>query len=34
VPKQANEFTCSGCFLVKHQSQLVDQKKTLCRDCA
>ncbi len=33
VPKQPNEFTCSSCFLVKHQSQLIDTKKNLCRDC-
>lgn len=34
VPKQANEFTCSSCFLVKHQSQLADPKKNICRDCS
>ena len=34
VPQQANEFTCSRCFLVKHRSQLADAKKTLCADCA
>ncbi len=34
VPQQANEFTCSSCFLVKHRSQLADAKKTLCADCA
>ena len=33
VPKQANEFVCSNCHLVKHQSQLADPAKTLCRDC-
>ena len=33
VPVQANEFTCRSCFLVKHRSQLADEKKTLCRDC-
>lgn len=34
VPPQPNEFTCRSCFLVKHQSQLADKKKMLCRDCA
>jgi hypothetical protein len=33
VPKQANEFVCASCFLVKHQSQLADASKNLCRDC-
>jgi hypothetical protein len=33
VPKQANEFVCASCFLVKHQSQLADPTKNLCRDC-
>jgi hypothetical protein len=34
VPPQANEFTCSNCYLVKHRSQLKDKAKMLCRDCA
>jgi hypothetical protein len=34
VPIQATEFVCKRCFLVKHQSQLKDKKKMLCRDCA
>lgn len=34
IPVQANEFTCSNCFLVKHRSQLRDKKKMLCIDCA
>ena len=34
VPQQSNEFTCRSCFLVKHRSQLVNEKKTLCLDCA
>lgn len=34
LPQQQNEFTCRKCFLVKHQSQLVDKKKKICRDCA
>src|SRR5438445_11560221 len=34
VPKQADEFTCSSCFLVRHRSQLADEKKMICRECA
>jgi hypothetical protein len=33
APKQANEFVCSNCHLVKHHSQLADPKRELCRDC-
>lgn len=33
VPKQANEFVCSNCHLVKYQSQLADSARQLCRDC-
>lgn len=33
LPKQEDEFTCLSCFLVKHRSQLVDAKRTMCRDC-
>jgi hypothetical protein len=33
VPKQANEFVCASCHLVKHNSQLADRKRQLCRDC-
>ena len=33
LPKQEDEFTCLSCFLVKHRSQLVDAKRTWCRDC-
>ncbi len=33
LPKQANEFVCQSCFLVKHIGQLADDKKMLCRDC-
>jgi hypothetical protein len=33
VPKQANEFVCSNCHLVKHLSQLADPAHELCRDC-
>ena len=34
LPRQADEFTCSKCFLVHHRSQLVDEKKMICADCA
>lgn len=33
APIQANEFVCSNCRLVKHNSQLADRKRQLCRDC-
>jgi hypothetical protein len=34
VPRQADEFTCNRCFLVRHRSQLADVKKGVCRECA
>lgn len=36
LPRQADEFTCSRCFLVHHRSQLAETKKgqLICRDCA
>ena len=36
VPKQADEFTCSSCFLVFHRSRLArDTNPTMvCADCA
>jgi hypothetical protein len=36
LPKQADEFTCSSCFLVHHRSRLAREKngKYICRDCA
>lgn len=34
IPKQADEFTCTSCFLVHHRSQLADPEKRICRDCA
>ncbi|HYO19229.1 MAG TPA: DUF4193 domain-containing protein [Dermatophilaceae bacterium] len=36
VPKQADEFTCSRCFLVHHRSQLAKMVKgqPVCRECA
>lgn len=33
TPKQANEFVCANCHLVKHNSQMADKKRNLCRDC-
>jgi hypothetical protein len=36
VPKQADEFTCSSCFLVHHRSRLASEKNgvMICSDCA
>lgn len=34
IPVQKDEFTCMSCFLVHHRSQLADEKKLICRDCA
>jgi hypothetical protein len=36
LPKQADEFTCTRCFLVHHRSQLVSDRGSdlICRDCA
>jgi hypothetical protein len=36
IPKQANEFTCSSCFLVHHRSRLASEKHgvMMCTDCA
>lgn len=36
MPKQADEFTCSSCFLVHHRSRLVRGRdgETICTDCA
>src|SRR5699024_200696 len=36
VPRQADEFTCSQCFLVHHRSQLAYEKNGLpvCSECA
>jgi hypothetical protein len=37
IPRQADEFTCSRCFLVHHRSQLARETKSgepICRDCA
>ncbi|WAM14673.1 DUF4193 domain-containing protein [Rhodococcus sp. JS3073] len=34
IPKQADEFTCTSCFLVHHRSRLADTQQLICRDCA
>lgn len=36
LPRQADEFTCSRCFLVHHRSQLAKEKngQLICRECA
>ena len=37
IPRQADEFTCSRCFLVHHRSQLATKNKNsqpICTECA
>ena len=36
LPRQADEFTCSHCFLVHHRSQLATEKgsQLICKECA
>ncbi|MDO9485098.1 MAG: DUF4193 domain-containing protein [Actinomycetota bacterium] len=36
LPKQADEFTCTKCFLVHHRSQLDHEGSTgpVCSDCS
>ena len=36
IPKQADEFTCSSCFLVHHRSRLASEKngRPVCTECA
>ena len=36
LPRQADEFTCSRCFLVHHRSQLASEKngQMVCTECA
>lgn len=35
IPKQADEFTCSSCFLVHHRSRLATENNgvMICTDC-
>lgn len=36
LPRQADEFTCSKCFLVQHRSRLARHTRSewICSDCA
>ena len=36
LPRQADEFTCTSCFLVQHRSRLVHhtRRESICQDCA
>ena len=36
IPKQADEFTCTSCFLVQHRSRLASHQNEppVCTDCA
>lgn len=36
IPIQADEFTCSSCFLVHHRTRLAvrGDNRAICRDCA
>ena len=36
LPRQADEFTCGSCFLVKHRSQIdhAEGKLFICKECA
>lgn len=34
IPQQADEFTCTRCYLVHHLSQLADPGCRVCRDCS
>ena len=36
LPRQADEFTCTSCFLVHHRSQLASEKngQMICSECA
>lgn len=33
LPKQADEFTCTSCFLVQHHSNLASEAQMICKDC-
>lgn len=32
-PRNAEEFVCASCFLIKSRSQLADAARSLCTDC-
>ncbi|MDI3315323.1 MAG: DUF4193 family protein [Mycobacterium sp.] len=36
IPRRADEFVCSSCFLILHKSRLADSRdgRPLCMDCA
>ena len=37
LPRQFDEFTCAGCFLVRHRSQIAEERSNgdaYCFDCA
>ena len=37
LPRQSDEFTCAGCFLVRHRSQIAEERangNAYCFDCA
>ncbi|WP_457205527.1 DUF4193 domain-containing protein [Nocardioides sp. P5_C9_2] len=34
TPKQNDEFTCTSCFLVQHESRRAAPGVDVCRDCA
>lgn len=36
LPRQSDEFTCAGCFLVRHRSQIAEERggQAYCHDCA
>ena len=34
TPKQTDEFTCTSCFLVQHESRRSSKGVDLCADCA
>ena len=36
LPRQADEFTCTRCFLVHHRSRLAHhtRRESICQDCA
>lgn len=35
IPQKEDEFTCQSCFLVRHKSQIAEEKegKTYCLEC-
>lgn len=34
MPKQPDEFTCTSCFLVQHESRRSSVASEICADCA